>query len=43
MIAEMELINEEWKGGKILRGDDGIFRACFDPGAIPLQIHTPSA
>ena len=34
LIAEIERINEEWKGGKILRGDDGVFRACFDPGSV---------
>eukprot|EP01046_Picozoa_sp_COSAG06_P012719 COSAG06_NODE_756_length_12531_cov_76.395592_5_plen_330_part_00 len=27
-------MTQEWQGGKIVRGDDGVFRASFDPGNL---------
>jgi hypothetical protein len=27
-------VTQEWQGGKIVRGDDGVFRASFDPGNL---------
>ena len=34
LAAEVERVTAEWRGGKIVRGDDGVFRACFDPGNL---------
>ena len=32
LAAEVERLTLEWASGKIVRGDDGVFRASFDPG-----------
>ena len=34
LAAEVERVTAEWQGGKIVRGDDGVFRASFDPGNL---------